>query len=53
MRGGREDEEEASRNKVKSMDVEKLEKGAGEDERPPRPAVKYHGWKAMPFIIGT
>ncbi|KAK3149698.1 hypothetical protein QOZ80_3AG0221080 [Eleusine coracana subsp. coracana] len=52
MRGAREDEE-ASR-KVKSMDVEKLEKGAGEDDgHPPRPAVKYYGWKAMPFIIGN
>lgn len=49
---GREDEE-ASR-KLKSMDVEKLEKGAaGEDGHPPRPAVKYYGWRAMPFIIGT
>jgi hypothetical protein len=54
MRGGREDEEASRNNKVKSMDVEKLEKGgAGEEEHPPRPAVKYHGWKAMPFIIGT
>ncbi|TVU45647.1 hypothetical protein EJB05_05138 [Eragrostis curvula] len=49
--GGREDEE-ASR-KLKSMDVDKLENGGGEDGHPPRPAVKYYGWKAMPFIIGN
>ncbi|XP_062214942.1 protein NRT1/ PTR FAMILY 2.11-like [Phragmites australis] len=48
--GGREDEEES--RKLKSMDVDKLENGGGEDS-PPRPAVKYHGWKAMPFIIGN
>jgi hypothetical protein len=46
--GGREEDEEASR-KLMSMDVETLEKGGD----PPRPAVKYHGWRAMPFIIGT
>jgi hypothetical protein len=49
--GGREEDEEASR-KLMSMDVETLEKGGGGAD-PPRPAVKYHGWRAMPFIIGT
>ncbi|XP_062212072.1 protein NRT1/ PTR FAMILY 2.11-like [Phragmites australis] len=51
MRGGGREDEEASR-KLKSMDVDKLENGGGEDS-PPRPVVKYHGWKAMPFIIGN
>ncbi|CAD6214057.1 unnamed protein product [Miscanthus lutarioriparius] len=51
--GGGRDDEEVSR-KLKSMDVDKLENGGGEESpRPPRPAVKYHGWKAMPFIIGN
>jgi hypothetical protein len=51
--GGGRDDEEVSR-KLKSMDVDKLENGGGaESPRPPRPAVKYHGWKAMPFIIGA
>jgi hypothetical protein len=51
--GGGRDDEEVSR-KLKSMDVDKLENGGGEESpRPPRPAVKYHGWKAMPFIIGA
>ena len=51
--GGGRDDEEVSR-KLKSMDVDKLENGGCEESpRPPRPAVKYHGWKAMPFIIGA
>lgn len=51
--GGGRDDEEVSR-KLKSMDVDKLENGGGEESpHPPRPAVKYHGWKAMPFIIGA
>lgn len=54
--GGREDEEAG--RKLKSMDSGKsMENGgsSGDDDspHPPRPAVKYHGWKAMPFIIGT
>lgn len=48
--GGRDDDDEVSR-KLKSMDVDKLENGGGEES--PRPAVKYYGWKAMPFIIGN
>ena len=56
--GGMEDAEAGQ--KLKSMDVNKLEKkGSGssssdeDSPHPPRPAVKYHGWRAMPFIIGT
>uniref|UniRef100_A0A0E0D4Q4 Uncharacterized protein n=1 Tax=Oryza meridionalis TaxID=40149 RepID=A0A0E0D4Q4_9ORYZ len=45
MRGGGAGEEAGQ--KLKSMDVDKLENG-GE-----RPALKYHGWRAMPFIIGN
>lgn len=53
MRGGREEHGEAGQ-KLKSMEVDKLENGGGDDSSyPPRPAVKYHGWKAMPFIIGN
>ncbi|CAN6303983.1 unnamed protein product [Urochloa humidicola] len=48
--GGREDEEVS--RKLKSMEVDKLANG-GSDEESPRPAVKYYGWKAMPFIIGN
>jgi hypothetical protein len=50
--GGRDDEEVL--RKLKSMDVDKMENGGGGGEaESPRPAVKYHGWKAMPFIIGA
>ncbi|AQK63782.1 Protein NRT1/ PTR FAMILY 2.9 [Zea mays] len=50
--GGRDDEEVL--RKLKSMDVDKMENGGGGGEaESPRPAVKYHGWKAMPFIIGN
>jgi peptide/histidine transporter 3/4 len=45
--GGREDGEVA--RKLKSMEMEKM----GDGEESPRPAVKYYGWKAMPFIIGA
>ncbi|KAF8681841.1 hypothetical protein HU200_045283 [Digitaria exilis] len=45
--GGREDEEVS--RKLKSMEVDKADNG----EESPRPAIKYHGWKAMPFIIGN
>jgi hypothetical protein len=31
------------------MEMEKM----GDGEESPRPAVKYYGWKAMPFIIGA
>jgi peptide/histidine transporter 3/4 len=61
--GGGEREDEEAAHKLKSMDVNKLEKkgsngsnSSSSDEdspHPPRPAVKYHGWRAMPFIIGT
>ncbi|KAK1644770.1 hypothetical protein QYE76_062575 [Lolium multiflorum] len=58
--GGGEREDEEAAHKLKSMDVNKLEKGgngsSSSDEdspHPPRPAVKYHGWRAMPFIIGN
>ncbi|RCU61757.1 hypothetical protein SETIT_J031500v2 [Setaria italica] len=47
--GGREDDEVS--RKLKSMEVDKMGDGDGEDS--PRPAVKYYGWKAMPFIIGN
>uniref|UniRef100_A0A0E0KHK3 Nitrate transporter n=1 Tax=Oryza punctata TaxID=4537 RepID=A0A0E0KHK3_ORYPU len=52
MRGGG---GEDAGNKLKSMDVEKLENGVngGGGDSPPRPAVKYYGWRAMPFIIGN
>lgn len=46
MRGGGGGGEEAGQ-KLKSMDVDKLENGGD------KPALKYHGWRAMPFIIGT
>uniref|UniRef100_J3LRP0 Uncharacterized protein n=1 Tax=Oryza brachyantha TaxID=4533 RepID=J3LRP0_ORYBR len=52
MRGGGRDDEEAA-HKLKSMDVDKLENGANGADTPPRPALKYHGWRAMPFIIGN
>lgn len=53
MRAGGREDEEASR-KLKSMDVDKAENGGGgAGEESPRPAVKYYGWKAMPFIIGN
>jgi len=53
MRAGGREDEEASR-KLKSMDVDKAENGGGgAGEESPRPAVKYYGWKAMPFIIGA
>ncbi|KAG8062229.1 hypothetical protein GUJ93_ZPchr0003g18319 [Zizania palustris] len=48
--GGWEDEEGGQ--KVKSMDVEKLENGGADSPNTPLPAVKYYGWRAMPFIIG-
>uniref|UniRef100_A0A0E0NZR6 Uncharacterized protein n=1 Tax=Oryza rufipogon TaxID=4529 RepID=A0A0E0NZR6_ORYRU len=44
--GGGGGEEEAGQ-KLKSMDVDKLENGGD------KPALKYHGWRAMPFIIGN
>uniref|UniRef100_A0A0E0GS23 Uncharacterized protein n=1 Tax=Oryza nivara TaxID=4536 RepID=A0A0E0GS23_ORYNI len=46
MRGGGGGGEEAGQ-KLKSMDVDKLENGGD------KPALKYHGWRAMPFIIGN
>jgi peptide/histidine transporter 3/4 len=55
--GGGEREDEEAAHKLKSMDVNKLQKGGSSSDEdsphPPRPAVKYHGWRAMPFIIGT
>ncbi|EAZ28181.1 hypothetical protein OsJ_12154 [Oryza sativa Japonica Group] len=38
---------EEAGQKLKSMDVDKLENGGD------KPALKYHGWRAMPFIIGN
>ncbi|KAG8097809.1 hypothetical protein GUJ93_ZPchr0013g34402 [Zizania palustris] len=55
MRGGGRDDEEAEQM-LKSMDVEKMENGGGgggDSPNQPRPAVKYYGWRAMPFIIGN
>jgi dipeptide/tripeptide permease len=57
--GGGEREDEEAAHKLKSMDVNKLEKGgngsSSDEDSPhaPRPPVKYHGWRAMPFIIGN
>lgn len=40
---GKEEQEE------KMEKLEKMENGGA----PPSPAIKYYGWKAMPYIIGT
>ncbi|VAH95625.1 unnamed protein product [Triticum turgidum subsp. durum] len=60
MRGGGGREDEEAGQKLKSMDSGKGMDGGGggssgddDSPHPPRPALKYHGWKAMPFIIGT
>uniref|UniRef100_A0A453H3E0 Major facilitator superfamily (MFS) profile domain-containing protein n=5 Tax=Triticinae TaxID=1648030 RepID=A0A453H3E0_AEGTS len=59
MRGGGGREDEEAGQKLKSMDSGKGMDGGGgssgddDSPHPPRPALKYHGWKAMPFIIGN